>query len=155
MYRKGHPANVPEGIIPNFPCPLARLKTDSTEKETSQWPRQPDKSHFLDAQPGETQWIMIFRDWIIWLDITACEKILSLPPKTTAVFCTTFVWHGPLMGPQGITHLRCHLIPLYTKDSVIHTDAPGCKLWEVRGVSLPLLCFPSSGSENFCEEQNG
>lgn len=77
IQRKGHPANAPEGITPNFPCPLARLKTASTEKETSQWPRQPDKSHFLDVQPGEPQWIMIFRDWIIWLDITACEKILK------------------------------------------------------------------------------
>lgn len=63
---------------------------------------QPDKSHFLDAQPGEPKWAMIFRDRIIWLDITACENILGLALKMTAVFCITSVQHGLLTGPQVI-----------------------------------------------------
>lgn len=87
---------------------------------------------------------MIFRDWIIWLDITACEKILGLAPKLTTV-----ILHNPCLAwtthsPHRVTYLPCHLIPLYRKESVTHTvlncsstDAPGCRLWEVRYLSPP------------------
>lgn len=124
--------------------------------------RQPDKSHFLDAQPGKPQWVMIFRDWIIWLDITACEKIVGLAPKMTAVFCLAPVQHGPLTGPQGITHLPHHLIPLYRKDSATHTvlncsstDVPGCRLWEMRCFSLPSYASLLLGVRTSETKQNG